>query len=60
MFYVGDNPEKDFVNLNPLGVNTVRVTTGAYANAKAKPGFDAKHVISSLDELSTLLKEIIK
>ena len=60
MFYVGDNPAKDFVNLNQLGVTTIRVTTGEHANVVAKAGFNAKHVISSLDELEILLKEITK
>jgi putative hydrolase of the HAD superfamily len=60
MFYVGDNPEKDFVNLNPLGVHTIRVATGEHATDVAKLGFEAKYIINSLDELETLLKEIFK
>ncbi len=58
MFYVGDNPEKDFVNLNSLGVHTIRVATGEHAAVDAKEGFDAKYRIHSLDELQSLLKEI--
>jgi len=58
MFYVGDNPFKDFVNLNLLGVKTIRVTTGEHASRLAKPGFDAQHVISTLDELPDILKKI--
>jgi len=38
MVHVGDNPAKDFVSLNPLGVTTVRVLTGGYQSVKAKPG----------------------
>jgi putative hydrolase of the HAD superfamily len=58
MFYVGDNPAKDFVNLNPLGVHTIRVLTGEYASVVAKEGFDAKYKINSLNELQSVLKEI--
>lgn len=58
MFYVGDNPAKDFVNLNPLGVHTIRVLTGEHADVVAKERFDAKHKINSLDELQSVLKEI--
>lgn len=58
MCYVGDNPTKDFVNLNRLGVHTIRVTTGEYAKLSAKPGFDAKYSIKSLGELIFLLKGI--
>jgi len=60
MFYVGDNPNKDFVNLTPLGVHTIRVMTGEHANVIAKPGYDAKYKINSLEALPSLLKEITK
>lgn len=56
MVYVGDNPTKDFVNLNPLGVRTVRVLTGVHRNVSAKPGYDAFHTITSLEQLPKLLK----
>jgi len=48
MVYVGDNPSKDFVNLNPLGVTTVRVKTGTHSKVKAKPGYDAKISIENM------------
>lgn len=54
--YIGDNPAKDFVNLTPLGVRTIRVLTGEHRNVRAKPGFEARHVISNLGELPGLLK----
>jgi putative hydrolase of the HAD superfamily len=60
MTYIGDNPNKDFVNLTPLGVRTIRVLTGEHRDIKAKPGFEAAHVIASLNELPPLLeKEIV-
>src|SRR5690606_6105759 len=31
LVHVGDNPSKDFVNLNRVGAHTVRVATGAHA-----------------------------
>ena len=34
MVYVGDDPNKDFVNLNPLGMKTVRVLTGRFKYQK--------------------------
>lgn len=60
MFYVADNPAKDFVNLNPLGVHTIRVATGEYSKDIAQPGFDAMYKINTLGELKTLLKEIFQ
>jgi putative hydrolase of the HAD superfamily len=58
MMYIGDNPAKDFVNLNKVGVHTVRVHTGHYKKKTAKPGYDAVHSIADLGELPNLLKEL--
>lgn len=55
MVYVGDNPAKDFVNLNPLGVLTVRVLTGVHKNITATPGYDALITIPDLDALPDAL-----
>ena len=55
MVYVGDNPAKDFVNLTPLGVTTVRVLTGAYSKVPALPGHDALFTIPDLDALPDVL-----
>ena len=54
MTYIGDNPAKDFVNLNKLGMTTIRVLTGVHRMVKADPGFDAKFTIQSLRELTSL------
>lgn len=58
MVYVGDNPAKDFVTLNTLGVKTVRVLTGQHRDVVAKPGCDARHRIHGLDELIPLLTSL--
>ncbi|WP_426024692.1 HAD family hydrolase [Brevundimonas sp. PWP3-1b1] len=55
MVYVGDNPAKDFVNLNPLGVLTVRVLTGAHKDTQALPSHDALITIPDLDALPDAL-----
>jgi putative hydrolase of the HAD superfamily len=46
--YVGDNPVKDFVNLNLVGALTVRVLTGSHASVVASPGYDACATIPNL------------
>ncbi|WP_020395558.1 HAD family hydrolase [Thiolinea disciformis] len=56
MAYIGDNPAKDFVNLNHLGVLTVRVLTGEHSKVIAKPGFDAKLQIQKIADLPSVLK----
>jgi putative hydrolase of the HAD superfamily len=57
MVYVGDNPAKDFVNLNAMGSLTVRVRTGAHAQVEAQTGYDAQHTIQDLSHLSLLLDQ---
>ncbi|MEA3371524.1 MAG: HAD family hydrolase [Campylobacterota bacterium] len=59
MIYVGDNPAKDFVNLNSLGVHTVRVLTGVHRNIRAQNGYDAQHVITDLGYFPQVLQELI-
>lgn len=56
MIYVGDNPAKDFVGLNPLGVVTVRVLTGQHRSVAATEGHEAGHRIRSLAALPRLIK----
>lgn len=58
LIHVADNPAKDFVGLNPLGVTTVRVLTGQHADTPARPGAEAKYRIPDLDALSGLLDEL--
>jgi putative hydrolase of the HAD superfamily len=55
---VGDNPAKDFVNLNEMGATTIRLLTGSHASVIAKPGHDATHTIKSLSGLSDLLRPL--
>lgn len=55
MAYIGDNPAKDFVNLNALGVKTVRVKTGVYRNVVAKPGYNGKVTIERIDLLPKVI-----
>ena len=52
MIYVGDDPTKDFVNLNKKGVNTVRILSGRHKDTKAAIGYDASISIGNLAQLS--------
>jgi len=56
LVYVGDDPRKDFVNLKPLGVTTVRVLTGRHAQMNVTEKFDAGYRISSIDGLVKVLE----
>lgn len=55
LVYIGDNPNKDFVNLNKVGAITIRVLQGDYAKTKATSEYDAKYKINNLTELKALL-----
>lgn len=51
MLYIGDNPAKDFVNLNKLGMQTVRVLTGVHKHAKVNAEYDGQLCLPSLTRL---------
>lgn len=55
--YIGDNPNKDFVGLRPLGFKTVRVLQGMFKDLKKDENFEADIQIKSLNELT---EEVIK
>lgn len=50
--YIGDNINKDFVGIKPLGFKTIRVKTGQYAALTKSREFDADYSIDSLNELT--------
>lgn len=49
--YIGDNPQKDFVGIKPLGFLTVRVLTGQHQAVRKPAEYGADFTISSLKEL---------
>lgn len=53
--YIGDNPNKDFVNLNKVNAITIRVLQGDYALVEAQENFDAKYKIDKLTDLTMLI-----
>lgn len=58
--YIGDNPNKDFVGIKPLGFKTIRIRKGDYMNEKVSLKYDAQISIDSLDELTpSLLNDLI-
>lgn len=53
--YIGDNPNKDFVGIKPLGFKTVRILRGGFASLTKPKHFEAEINISNLDELCGVL-----
>lgn len=58
MVYIGDNPNKDFVNLNKVNAITIRVLQGDFALIEASKGYDAKFKINKLSDLKKTIKNI--
>lgn len=52
IFYLGDNPEKDFVGLKPLGFKTIRVLKGEHRTLRKPDLYEADYEIHSLTELT--------
>ncbi len=52
IIYIGDNPEKDFVGIKPLGFKTIRLITKKFLSKDINPQNEAHVQIESLKELS--------
>lgn len=56
MIYIADNPNKDFVNLNKAGCNTVRIVRGNYKKILPQnKNFEAKYKFTSMNQKFTKL-----
>lgn len=55
LIYIGDNPLKDFVNLNLMGSLTIRVLTGMHKDMNAPSNYEGKIKISSLLDLTSVI-----
>lgn len=55
IIYIGDNVNKDFVGIKPLGFKTIRVLTGQHSEISKAKEFEADYTINSLDELTPQL-----
>jgi putative hydrolase of the HAD superfamily len=49
--YVGDDPSKDFVGLNSVGGQTIRIRRGRFSHFQAQERFDAQKQIIKIQEL---------
>jgi putative hydrolase of the HAD superfamily len=59
LIYIGDNPNKDFVNIKKIGIRTIRVLTGGFKEILLENHFEAEITIKSLDQLNiNLINEL--
>ncbi len=52
VIYIGDDPNKDFVNLKPLGFRTIRILRGRFKNILKPRKFEADFQIRNFDQLT--------
>lgn len=52
LVYIGDNPNKDFVNIKKIGVRSIRVLTGAYKDLIRENEFESEFRFENLNDLT--------
>ena len=57
IIYIGDNPNKDFINIKKIGIRTLRVLTGSFKDLSLSRDYEAEHKINNL---SYFTKNLIK
>ena len=55
LVYVGDDPNKDFINLRTAGANTVRIRQGRFRRIKLSQDYEADFEIMKLTQLPTII-----
>ncbi len=58
--YVGDNINKDFINIKKIGFKTIRVLNGMFKNEIKKECYHAQLDIESLKELKNIINNPVK
>ncbi len=56
--YVGDDPSKDFRGIRPLGIHTIRVTTGRHAAVRVPGDEDAERTVASIAAVPAIVEEL--
>ncbi len=54
LIYIGDDPHKDFINLNKKGCITIRLMKGKFAFTKVKKIYDGIYKINQLNDFNKL------
>ena len=56
--YIGDDPNKDFVNLNKVGAKTIRRRFGRFKTLSLDKDYEAQWEIRELDELPLIINDL--
>lgn len=55
--YVGDNPNKDFVGIKPLGFRTIRIRRGHFKDVVKSQEYNAEFEIEKLDQIFRIIEK---
>lgn len=58
LLYVGDDPAKDFRNLRPLGIHTLRVLTGRHSAVRIPAAHDAERTVADIAAVPGVVAEL--
>tara|TARA_Y100000294_G_C8490451_1_gene310590 strand:+ start:307 stop:963 length:657 start_codon:yes stop_codon:yes gene_type:complete len=58
LIYIGDNPYKDFKNLNAVRGITIRLQKGIFKNTKVRKNYDAKYKSNNLYEVDKIINKL--
>jgi putative hydrolase of the HAD superfamily len=58
MVYIADDPHKDFINLKPVGMRTVRVNRGRFSGVFLDKAHEADILVNDLSEVRSKLRQI--
>lgn len=58
LFYIGDNPKKDFVNIKKLNINTIRINQGMYKDFHLSAKYSADHSVNTLSEIIPIINQL--
>ena len=56
LIYIGDDPNKDFLNLNIKKAITIRINQGRFKNISIEKKYEAKYVFNNLKNAIIFLK----
>ena len=58
IIYIGDDPNKDFINLRKAGSRTIRIMQGRFSRIKLSHEYEADFEIENLTKLPKMLEKI--
>ncbi len=55
IIYIGDNPQKDFVGIKPLGYKTIRILSGQHKDCYYGDVYEAEYIVNNLSDILPII-----